>query len=115
MNPWNLLVEARIHEWRQRPEKPSRPDAVSGLSIPPLELQLLRDALERYEAAASAVDQASRAALVAEADALGTQLQVVLETTGRAMAARHFADQLLAARNRAARRDADDDFAAAAP
>lgn len=89
---WEKLAEARIREWQGRPPG-QRPPAPPAGSVRPLELQLLEEALALRAQAGSASD-AERPGLLQRARAAETRLLVLLETSGRPLAARRMAELL---------------------
>lgn len=88
---WEKLAEARIQEWRARPaaERGSAPVA----PVAPLELQLLAEVLE-LRALADAGPEAERRRLAQRAHDAETRLMVLLESSGRPLAARRIAELL---------------------
>jgi hypothetical protein len=93
LSGWEDLAEARIREWLARPEDERRRGLPPLEPGTPLEVQLFRDArvLDRLAAAAQDPGEASR--LTRAADDLMLRLRVLLEGSGRPLAARHFAAQ----------------------
>jgi hypothetical protein len=89
---WEKLAEARIRAWRARPAGQCAP-AASG-SGRPLELQLLEEALQLREQARATSDPAERSQLNQRSRQAETRLLVLLERTGRPLAARRFAELL---------------------
>ncbi|MDD2853562.1 MAG: hypothetical protein PHY09_16880 [Desulfuromonadaceae bacterium] len=95
MGVFNLLTETRIREWQQRvpdttqnmQETPSVP-----LSDDPLEVQLFKEILTLLDKDSDEqTDSATRDELRAKAGLLETQLMVLLEQSGRPLAARQLA------------------------
>jgi hypothetical protein len=90
------LVEARIRDFRQRTlegrTKPA-PESTGGES---LEATLMSEIRELRKQAREAKDEEKMKSLLAEAQKLETQLMVLLESTGRPLAARLIADRLRA-------------------
>ena len=102
MTHWEKLAEARIREWLERPARDRAGGAFAGGPVLPLELQLLEELLELHARTESA-DATEAAALRRRASNLEIRLLVMLETSGRPLAAQRFAELLTALR----RRDAD--------
>jgi hypothetical protein len=90
---WEKLAEARIREWRARPAGQRCAPAASG-SARPLELQLLEEALQLREQARAASDPVERSQLSQRSREAEMRLLVLLERTGRPLAARRFAELL---------------------
>ena len=100
MDPWSKLAEARIQEWMKRPEKDREAPLHEALTLAPLEVQLLEDARSLY-AQARAADEADEAARLREAAAqIETRILVLLEESGRPLAAQQFARMLTEERAR---------------
>jgi hypothetical protein len=93
MSVWDSIAEARIREWLQRPAAEREASSVPLEPGLPLEVQLLQDIaqLDRMEAAST--DAAEAAVLHRKASELMLRLMVVLESEGRPLAAKHFAEQ----------------------
>lgn len=95
MNRLNLLAEARIREWRSRKQgveeqaKGARPRLDTEQ---PLEVSLWKQIVELRTKAKTATNATDREALRKRAGELETQLMVLLETTGRPLAARRLAE-----------------------
>jgi hypothetical protein len=90
---WEKLAEARIREWQARPADGRCAPATSD-SGPPLELQLLEQALQLREQARATTDPAERSQLNQRSREAETRLLVLLERSGRPLAARRFAELL---------------------
>jgi hypothetical protein len=100
MDPWSKLAEARIQEWMKRPAKEREAPHHEALTPAPLEVQLLEDARALY-AQARAADDADDAARLREAAAqIETRILVLLEGSGRPLAAQQFARMLTEERAR---------------
>jgi hypothetical protein len=98
MDFFSKLAEARIREWQQRPEKERADVASTPLSIAPLEVQLFDEAMGLYARARSTVDPAEREAALAAAARIETRVMVLLEESGRPLAAQQFAKMFAAER-----------------
>jgi hypothetical protein len=92
---WEKLAEARIREWLARPAHDRPGAAIAGGPVLPLELQLLEDVLRLRDEAAACADPAESDALRRQATDLETRLLIVLESSGRPLAAQHFAQLFL--------------------
>lgn len=90
---WEKLAEARIREWRAQPAG-QRPTQVPLGPVRPLELQLLEESLELRAQARGASDAPERARLLQRAREAETRLLVLLESSGRPLAARRVAELL---------------------
>ena len=93
MSAWDHLAELRIREWLARPAAERVTTSPPLDPALPLEVQLMADIgqLDRMAASAGDADEATQ--LRGKADALMIRLLVLLETQGRPLAARHFAEQ----------------------
>lgn len=91
MDPWTMLAEARMREWMNRPEKEREAAPAEALADVPLEVQLVDDARLIYAQARGARDPAEAARLRAEAAEIETRIMVLLEQSGRPLAAQQFA------------------------
>jgi hypothetical protein len=90
------LLEARIRDFRQRKlEGKTRPapESTGGESLEATLMTEIRDLRKR---AREAEDEAEKKSILGEAQKLETQLMVLLESTGRPLAARLIADRLRA-------------------
>jgi hypothetical protein len=97
---WERIAEARVQEWLRRPAKDRVASASQDGPTAPLEVQLLDDILRLLSEAAACVDESQAGELRRQADALQTRLLIVLEGSGRPLAAQHFARLLAEARTR---------------
>lgn len=97
-DPFSKLAEARIQEWNRRPASERQVASPEALSLEPLEMQLLQDARALYARARSATDATEAERLRQEAAHLETRIMVLLEASGRPLAAEQFARMLLEAR-----------------
>ena len=91
MDPWTMLAEARMQEWMNRPAKEREAAPAEALADVPLEVQLVDDARLIYAQARGARDPAEAARLRAEAAEIETRIMVLLEQSGRPLAAQQFA------------------------
>ncbi len=95
MGIFNLLTEARIREWQQRaPDttKNKQDTPTVPLSDDPLEVQLFKEILTLLDKSSDEqTDSATLHELRAKAGLLETQLMVLLEQSGRPLAARQLA------------------------
>jgi hypothetical protein len=99
MSNWERLAEARIQEWLQRPPQQRssgsrEPEALS------LEAQLLDETLGLARDAAAEPEGPRRRALERAGAAVETRLLILLESTGRPLAAQRVAELLASARRR---------------
>lgn len=97
MGFFDLLTEARIREWQQRePEQNKRGQeetlVISGTE--PMEVQLFKEILVLHKAAGKSPDQPDKQELLEKAGKLQTQLMVVLEQSGRPLAARQVSENI---------------------
>lgn len=92
---WDRIAEARIREWLARPaeERAAAPPPADPAA--PLEVQLFQDVLVLDQMAAADPENAD--ALRARASDLMVRVMVLLESAGRPLAARAFAEQRRAA------------------
>lgn len=93
MTAWDHIAEDRIRIWLARPEAERRRSLPPTDPGAPLEVQLFRDVRALDRLAESASDPAEAARLTRAADDLMLRLRVLLEGSGRPLAARHFAEQ----------------------
>lgn len=98
MGLFNLLTEARIREWQQRGPVTSitkQETSVDLLSDDPFEVQLFKEILLLLDKGrAEQIDSSTRQRLLDKAGQLETQLMVLLEQTGRPLAARQLAETI---------------------
>lgn len=100
MSSWEKLAEARIQEWLRRPRKdqPRQRDAAGPLV--PLETQLLDEALELAREAHELPAGPGRTGVIRRGAAVELRLLVLLESTGRPLAAQRVAELLAHAKAR---------------
>lgn len=95
MGIFNLLTEARIREWQQRaPDttKNKQDTPTVPISDDPLEVQLFKEILVLLDKSYDEeIDSAIRSKLLTKVGLLETQLMVLLEQSGRTLAARQLA------------------------
>jgi 23S rRNA pseudoU1915 N3-methylase RlmH len=91
MDPWTMLAEARMQEWLRRPAKERETAETEGLPVAPIEVQLVEDARALHAQARGARDPVEAARLRAEAAQIETRIMVLLEQSGRPLAAQQFA------------------------
>lgn len=84
MTGMDKLAEARIRDWVQR----GRPRTGHEVDVPSLETQLLQEIVDLRKKAKAALDPQERSEALGRARSLRTQLVVLLEQTGRPLAAR---------------------------
>jgi hypothetical protein len=101
MSDWEKLAEARIQEWLRRPAH-DRPTRTHDGPIVPLETQLLDEALELARDASELPDGPERKATLRRGVAIETRLLILLETSGRPLAAARVGELLAHARARLA-------------
>lgn len=94
MTAWERLAEARMQEWLRRPDKDRSPATASLDTVSPLELQLLEEIQALLKSASACKDDQESTRLLSRADALQTRLLVVLEDSGRPLAAQYFSNLL---------------------
>lgn len=92
MNPFEILAEAKIRDWIARGRPAGNP--LHDLSEGSLEAQLLREIAALTAMAEQTAEAAERTALRRRARDLRTQLLVLLEKTGRPLAARRVEQML---------------------
>jgi hypothetical protein len=90
MTHWQRLAEARIREWLQKPATERDAGGSPDGAVAPLEMQLLEDIIRLHETAAAAAEPAEADALRAQAASIETRLLIILEDSGRPLAAQHF-------------------------
>ncbi|MFO0563002.1 MAG: hypothetical protein U0269_33585 [Polyangiales bacterium] len=92
---FSKLAEARIREWQSRPEKEREAKSDGELVRPaPLEVQLFDEARTLYEKARKSADAVEAAAMREKAAGIETRIMVLLEESGRPLAAQQFAKML---------------------
>lgn len=96
MDIFSKLAEARIREWQQRPEKEKQAIAEQSesLQLAPLEVQLFDEARSLYTRARASTDPTEASALREAAARIETRIMVLLEESGRPLAAKQFAKML---------------------
>jgi len=97
MGIFDLLVEARIREWQERSPEEKQQAAEHAVTITgdePLEVQLFKEVIALRKAAQKTPEQAAKDELLAKAGKLQLQLMVVLEQSGRPLAARQVAENI---------------------
>lgn len=95
MGLFDRLAEARIREWqRERSPPQAAPPPDLRRSEEPLEVELLKRILEWRARARETQDPNEKSSLLKRAAAAQTQLLVLLETTGRPLAAQRIAREL---------------------
>ncbi len=99
MPDWEKLAEARIQEWLRRPPE-DRPSRGADEPCVPLETQLLDQALELAREARALPEGPDRKALLRQASAVETRLLILLESSGRPLAAARIAELMMQARAR---------------
>jgi hypothetical protein len=104
MTPWQRLAEARIREWQQKPAAERDSRATPDEPFAPLERQLLEEIIRLYHLAAAADRPGEAAALRRQAADHETHLMIILESSGRPLAAQHFSRLLQEIRRETAER-----------
>jgi hypothetical protein len=101
MSDWEKVAEARIQQWlgRTLPDGPSRDE---GPTLP-LETRLLDEALELTRDAFELPEGPARTAALRRASEVETRLLILLETSGRPLAAMRVGELLAQARARLAK------------
>lgn len=97
MGIFDLLAEARIKEWQKRAPDQKDKGAEETLTITgpePLEVQLFKEIIALHKSAHKATEQVERHELLSKASGLQTQLMVVLEQSGRPLAARQVTENI---------------------
>lgn len=97
MGVFDLLAEARIREWQQREPEQKKSGHDDTLAVPgtePMEVQLFKEILGLHKAAGKSPEQPDKQELLETAGKLQTQLMVVLEQSGRPLAARQVSDNI---------------------
>ncbi len=93
MGVFERLAEARIRQWQAR--KPE--DRVAhggGAQVESLEVQLLNDIVALREQIANAMEDATREGLSKTARELEVRLMILLEQSGRPLAAQQLSERL---------------------
>lgn len=99
MSDWEKVAEARIKEWLQRPPV-DRPPGLGEGPLVPLETQLLDEALELAREANGLPDGPARKDVERRRAAVETRLLILLERSGRPLAAQRISELLSQARAR---------------
>lgn len=97
MGFFDLMAEARIREWQQRePEltKSGFEDELVITGTEPMEVQLFKEILLLHKEADKSTEQSDQNELLEKARKLQTQLMVVLEQSGRPLAARQLSENI---------------------
>lgn len=97
MGIFDLLAEARIREWLERSPEQKKKEAEEALTITgtePMEVQLFKEILMLHKSADKTADQTEQHELLAKATKLQTQLMVVLENSGRPLAAQQVSENI---------------------
>ena len=101
MSSWEKLAEARIQAWLRAPQ-PGRPRPTDdGLNVP-LETQLLDEALELAREVSELPEGPQREATLRQGVAIETRLLILLERSGRPLAAARIGELLVQVRARLA-------------
>ena len=99
MSSWEKLAEARIQEWLRAPQ-PGRPRPTDdGLNVP-LETQLLDEALELAREVSELPEGPQRETTLRQGVAIETRLLILLERSGRPLAAARIGELLAQVRAR---------------
>ncbi len=93
MSMFDKLAEARIRDWQRR-GCPNRKQALDSCGGGNLESQLLQEIVALRAAAKKEADERVRAEVLEQARKLKVQLVVLLERTGRPLAARKIEGRL---------------------
>jgi len=104
MTPWQKLAEARIREWQRKPAAARDRGVQPEAAVTPLEMQLLEEVMRLHEMAAAAKEPATADALRRQATGVETRLLIVLESSGRPLAAQRFGALIQEMRSGAAHR-----------
>jgi len=96
MGIFDLLAEARIKEWQNR--EPDQSDQTAGEAVAivgnePMEVQLFKEIIALHDSAGHA-EPAERQELLEKARRLQIQLMVVLEQSGRPLAAQQVTENI---------------------
>ena len=97
MGIFDLLVDARIREWQERsPEQKSREvaEALVITGTEPMEVQLFKEIIMLHKSAGKISDQSEQNEVLETANKLQVQLMVVLEQSGRPLAAQQVAENI---------------------
>lgn len=97
MGFFDLMAEARIREWQQRePEltKSGFEDELVITGTEPMEVQLFKEILLLHKAADKSTEQSTQNEFLEKTRKLQTQLMVVLEQSGRSLAARQVSENI---------------------
>jgi hypothetical protein len=97
MGIFDLLAEARIRKWQERSPEEKKQQVKDALTISgdePLEVQLFKEVIALRKAAQDAADQSAKKEIVARANKLQIQLMVVLDQSGRPLAARSISENI---------------------
>ncbi|GFO69495.1 hypothetical protein GMLC_30740 [Geomonas limicola] len=97
MGIFDLLAEARIREWQERSPEEKRQLAEHAVTITgdePLEVQLFKEVIALRKAAQKEPESETKDAMLAKATKLQIQLMVVLEQSGRPLAAQKVAENI---------------------
>jgi hypothetical protein len=97
------LAEARMREWLSRPESERNRSTDEPVSMTPLEVQLFDDARALYERSVSCPSDDEAQAMREQAARIETRIMVLLEESGRPLAAQRFAQMLADVRASAVR------------
>jgi hypothetical protein len=94
VSSFDLLTEARIREWLERPKAEREASSPQIDPALPLEAQLFADAVHLEKLARTTNDLDAAMTMKIKARELEMRLMVVLENENRPLAARHFSLQL---------------------
>lgn len=97
MDPFDKLAEAKIRDWQSRGRPAASPNAVSMVDAGNLESQLLSEIVKLRAQARASSDPDQQHALGQRARDLKLQLMVLLESSGRPLAAQQIERNLDAA------------------
>lgn len=91
MSVWDLVAEARIREWLAR--SPAERETTLPPLDPalPLEVQLMQD-IQQLDRMAAVAEPTEAEVMRKKASELMIRVMVLLESQGRPLAARHFAE-----------------------
>ena len=99
MTDWDKLAEARIQEWLRRSPEQRLAQSHDG-PIVPLETQLLDEALELAREACELPEGPAKKTMMRRSMAVETRLLILLESSGRPLAAARVGELLAQARAR---------------